>query len=141
MNTPYSVVYDRFLQKIEDYTVLKDIVDDPTYIQKLLLGFLNGAITKFTYARKEVHDRDNTLKQFNIILSERETEILSLLMVYEYLYPKLVRTETLEQRLGSKDFVNYSPAKLLQELRELRKSVKTEADELMVEYYYMERTD
>lgn len=138
--TPYSSIFDLFLSKIEDYEIKNDILTDPDFANEILLGFLKSAIPKFTYSTKDLSDRDDTLLQFNIDLSSMEQEILSTLMVVEYLSPKILRTDLLENNLGSKDFRQYSPANQIKEVRELRESIKTEANSLMVEYYYRQGT-
>lgn len=138
MTTPFNTVYESFLSKIEDYEILKEINTNITFVNELLYDFLKSAIPKFTYSTKDLSLRDDTLQEFSIDLSEIEIEILAILMVVEYLSPKIIRSENLEQYLGSKDLRQYSPANQLKESRELRESVKREANLLMVEYYYRE---
>lgn len=141
MGTPYSVIFERFLSKIEDYTLLQDILSEPGYANSLMLDYLNSSIPKFTYARDEIKVRDNETEQFECELSEREIEIIATLMQVEYLSPKILRSDTLENFLGSKDFETYSPANLLKETRITRENIINEAKALMVEYYYIERND
>jgi len=134
--TPYSEVYAYFLGKIEDYEIHQKLQLDYEFAQELLYDFLKSSIPKFTYSTKDLSDRDDLLQQFNITLTEMEKEILSTLMVVEYLSPKILRDELLEERLGSKDFKLFSPANQLKEVRELRQTFKDEANALMIEYYY-----
>lgn len=134
MTTLYEEIFERFTSKIEDYDLLGMFQDE---IEEILADFLRSSIPKFTYCAKDLANRDDVLKQFNIELIDMEKEILSLLMVVEYLSPKIIRSELLEQRLGSKDFQLWSPANQLKETRELRESAKNEAKNLMVEYYYL----
>ncbi|MGM7720497.1 hypothetical protein [Metabacillus sp. Hm71] len=134
--TTYDEIYSRFLGKIEDYEIKEKLQLEYEFALELLLDFLKSAIPKFTYSTKNLSDRDDTLSRFNFELNEMEKEILSTFMVVEYLSPKILRDEYLEDRLGSKDFRSFSPANQLKELRELRQSFKSEANSLMIEYYY-----
>lgn len=134
--TPYSEIYEIFLGKIEDYEIKKKLELEFEFAQEMLFDFLRSAIPKFTYSTKDLSNRDNTLLQFNIQLTDMEKEILSTLMIVEYLSPKILRDEYLENHLGSKDYRTFSPANQLKEVKELRESIKSEANSLMIEYYY-----
>nr|BDD47809.1 hypothetical protein 10 [Bacillaceae bacterium] len=134
--TTFEEVYSRFLGKIEDYEIHEKLQLDYEFAQELLLDFLKSAIPKFTYSTKDLSNRDDVLLKFNIQLTEMEKEILSTLMVVEYLSPKVLKEEYFASRLGSKDYREYSPANMLKEAREVRKSFKSEANSLMIEYYY-----
>lgn len=134
--TQFDEVYAIFLSKVDDYDIQKKLELDFDFAQELMFDFLKSAIPKFTYSTKDLSNRDSILLQFNLQLSDMEKEILGTLMVVEYLSPKILRDELLLDRLGSKDFRTFSPANLLKETRELRESFKSEANSLMVEYYY-----
>ncbi len=134
--TPYDEVYDLFLSKTDDYEIMKELKEDIDLGKEMLFDFLRSSIPKFTYSTKDLSDRDELLLQFNIDLSEMEKEILATLMVVEYLSPKILRSDLLENSLGSKDFKTFSPANQIKEIRELRQTFKDEANSLMVEYYY-----
>lgn len=134
--TQYSEIYALFLGKIEDYDIKNKLQVDFEFVNELLYDFLKSAIPKFTYSVKDLSNRDDVLMQFKFQLNDMEKEILSTLMVVEYLSPKILRDELLEDKLGSKDFRIFSPANQLKETRELRESFKNEANLLMIEYYY-----
>lgn len=134
--TSYDEIFDLFLNKINDYYIKNQIEINITFANEILLGYLKSAIPKFTYSTKELSKRDDSLFQFNIELNELEKEILSILMVVEYLSPKMLREEYLQNRLGSKDYTNFSPTNQLKQLRELKKDVISDANLLMIEYYY-----
>lgn len=135
-STSYDDIFDLFLNKINDYYIKNQIEINITFANEILLGYLKSAIPKFTYSTKELSKRDDTLFQFNIELNDFEKEILSILMVVEYLSPKMLREEFLQDRLGSKDYNSHSPANQLKQLQELKKNVTSEANLLMIEYYY-----
>lgn len=137
--TSYEMVYDRFLSKIQDYDLLNEIKTDLTFAKEMLFDYLKSALPHFTYTSINFEDvMDNTNEQFTISLSSMEKEIIARFMVVEYMSPKLLRTEMFEQRLGSKDFQNYSPGNLLKELQALREQEKSQTNTLMLQYYYME---
>jgi len=135
-STSYDEIFDLFLNKINDYYIKNQIEINITFANEILLGYLKSAIPKFTYSTKELSKRDDVLFQFNIELNDLEKEILSILMVVEYLSPKMIREEFVQNRLGSKDYTNSSPTNQLKQLRELKKDVIGDANLLMIEYYY-----
>lgn len=134
--TPYDDIYGMFLSKTEDYDIAKRISEDPDKGKELLLEFLVSAIPKFTYSIKNLSDRSDLSHQFNIYLSDLEKEILAVLMVVEYMSPKMLRSDLLENTLGSKDFKSWSPANQIKEIRAVRETYQREANSLMTEYYY-----
>ncbi|MBL4950990.1 hypothetical protein JK635_01890 [Neobacillus sp. YIM B02564] len=90
---------------------------------------------KFRYCNK-LSDRDEDLKQFNNDLTDEEKEILSILMIVEYLTPKLLTDELLKQTLNSKDYYLSSQANHIKEIRELRDKYQQEANSLMILYTF-----
>ena len=138
--TTFNEIYNRFLSKIEDYDLLESLIDEENSeaVTQELYGFLQSSIPKFTYGIDRLKDRNET--SFSNELTELEKEIVSTLMVIEYLSPKILRTEFLEQRLGSKDYRLFSPANQMKEVREIRESFKREANQLMTEYYFSEKS-
>lgn len=74
--------------------------------------------------------------EFTNDLSELETEIISSMMVLEWLKPNVYHMDLLEYRLGSKDFQQWSPAGHLKELRGLKKDTELDIDFLIIKYSY-----
>ena len=72
--------------------------------------------------------------EFNEDLTDLEKEIIANMMVIEWLNPQIYHMDMLEYRLGSKDFVQFSPSGMLRELKELRKQTLEEIDTLIVKY-------
>lgn len=135
--TPYELVYGRFLDKIKDYPILKQLEDNnQDFVKKVLHGLLVGAIAHFMYGGQKLKNRDDNLEQFNEELSELEVEILAKLMVTEYLSPILISSDKLEKRLSSKDFNEFSSANLIREIREIRESEYASAVDLMNVNYH-----
>ena len=136
MTTTYDEIYSMFLGKIEDFDIKNTMELDYDMGQELLCDFLKSSIPKFTYCTKNLADRYDDISSFNITLTDMEKEILATLMVVEYLSPKILRDELLENNLSSKDYRIFSPANQIKEIRELRATYKSEANSLMMEYYY-----
>jgi hypothetical protein len=134
MATPFSDVYVFFTSKISDYSFLNLFQDE---LEDTLEPYLNSASVKFKRCKKDLSDKDTTLKTFNSDLSDEEKEILSTLMTVEYLSPKLITSDLLQQTLGTKDYKLYSQANHIKEIRELRDLYKKEANQLMMDYSYL----
>lgn len=113
MATPYSEIYDLHSGMYSDYEFLQLIPIDQ---DEILEGWLLNAISEFDNCKINLSDRDNTLKQFNQTLSDKEKRILAKGMLIEWLSPKLYTIENLKNHLSSKDFSTYSPANLLKEI-------------------------
>jgi hypothetical protein len=133
MATPFSDVYAFFTSKISDYSFLKLTQIE---LEDNLENYLNSASVKFRRCKKDLSDKDKTNNQFNIDLSDEEKEILATLMTVEYLSPKLITSDLLQQTLGTKDYRLYSQANHIKEIKDLRNVFKSEANQLMMDYSY-----
>jgi hypothetical protein len=131
MATPYSKINLSFLDKISDsyLSILKD-----ADLESQLLRYLNSAISKFTKCKTDLSQRDDD--GFLLDLSDTEIDILSNLMVVEWLRPQINNLELIKQALGSRDFSLNSQANHLKELRELQRSSRSEVRQLIVDYSY-----
>jgi len=126
-----------FTNKITDYR-LPSLTQDEAEFR--MINFLNSSISRFTpYCQKDLNDKNDTLKQFNIDLSTLEKEILALMMVYEWTNSFVLSEEFLKQKLGAKDYQIYSPANHLEKLIQLRSSIQNDIDDLIKLYYYTEQ--
>lgn len=137
MATPYSVVFDKFMNLITDYSFYNLPEEDLTI---LLTIYLDNACTKFTKCLKNLDDRTPATETsdgfFNIDLSNMEILILSHYMVDEWLSPKINTSDLLKQILGSKDYTLFSQANQLKQLRELREDTQNEINRLIIDYTY-----
>lgn len=84
--TSYEAIYNRFLTKITDYELAFVPEED---MELMLHGWLLSAIAKFRKCASNLSDRDDEQKCFNINLVDEEIEILSLLMISEWIEPQL----------------------------------------------------
>lgn len=137
MATPFSEIYDRVYNKISDYSFLNLTQNE---VEDILESYLISSIVKFKKCKKDLSNRDQTLKQFNEDLSDEEKEILATLMCVEYLTPKLITSDLLQQRLSTNDWNLYSQANHIKEIRELRDEMKSEANQMMISYSYSENS-
>ena len=137
MATPFKEVYNKVYNKISDYSFTKLTQDE---VEDVLQSFLLSALVKFKTCKKDLSNRDLTLKQFNEDLTDEEKEILATLICVEYLTPKLITDELLQQRLSTKDYNLYSQANQIKEIRELRDKFKSEANQMMISYSYSKKS-
>lgn len=133
MATPYSDIFSKFMDKVTDYGFYNLTSEQ---LETILLGYLKGAIIKFTQCRSNLADRNDVQKQFSEDLTELEQEILAYLMLQEWLRQKINHSNYVEISLGTKDFKLYSPANHLKELRNLKKEIKSDTNELIRKYTY-----
>ena len=133
MATPFEDVYDFFLAKVTDYSFV-----DFTQIEleEEFEKYLRSATTKFMSAGEVRLSRDFTKKEFKNDLSDLEKEIISLLMVIEYLNPKIIATENMKQFLASREYKIYSQANHLSKMVDLKNQIKSESQHLMSMYSY-----
>ena len=134
--TPYDEIYRYFLRKLEAHDIREELEKDEELGKELLFDFLESAIPKFSYCNANLSDRNQELFRFNADLNDMEKEILSTLMVVEYLSPKLLNESFFADRLGSKDYQIFSPANKAKEIRALRSMYEDEAKSLQRDYYY-----
>ena len=131
--TQYSTLYEKCLSKIEDPTLVMLPEED---LENMLHGYLMSAIAKHRKCEHDLSDRDEELKQFNSDLSDLEIEILSILMVREWISVQLHSVVNTLQVFGGKEEKFYSQSSHLAELRALDESLRLEAQQLSRDYTY-----
>lgn len=136
--TAYEDIFKYFYSKVKDYDFV-DLDDDD--LEDILTSYLRSSIVRFRSCRKDLSDRDDETKEFNITLADEEIEILANLMIVEWLNPQLQTTELIRQSLSMRDARMYSQAAHIRELMELREKAKQEAQQLMTAYSYAELGD
>jgi hypothetical protein len=133
MATPFSEVYDSFLTKIDDASLLSLTTEN---VESIMKNWLVSAITLFPKCKKDLNDIDEVLQQFNVDLNITETEILSTWMKYSYLDKKVYRETLLKQSNSSKDNAMYSQANHLQQLINLKELTYREATKKVTDYMF-----
>lgn len=131
--TLYSTLYSRCLQKLEDPTLLQLPEED---LEEMLHDYMLSAIAKHRKCEHDLSDRDDELKQFNSDLSDLEIEILSILMLREYISQRLHSVVNVLQVFSGKETSFFSQAAHIKELREMDDRLKLEAQQLSRDYTY-----
>jgi hypothetical protein len=142
MKTKLSELYDNFLSKISDYSFLDPNLTDME-IDEELFGYFKSARTKFYRCKQSLNVVENELgeKEFEVELTGFELEILTHLMLVEYLKPQVLSSEVLRQSLSDKDFKIYSQANQLRELNLLYRLIQKESTKMITEYSYFGMTE
>lgn len=143
-NTVITSVYRRFLNKISDYN-FSLINNDKEVIEDNLLQLYMSATPNFPQCRKDLGtnytDISNLPSGENIIVNSEltilEQEIISKLMLIEYLRPVIIKNEVIEQVLGDSDFNLYSQANHLNQLQSLYDTIKKEVNADVSKYSYL----
>ena len=133
--TQYSTLYEKCLSKIEDPTLAMLPEED---LEEMLHGYLMSAIAKHRKCEHDLSDRDEELKQFNFDLSDLEIEILSILMVREWISQRLHSVTTVMQTFSGKETNFYSQAAHIKELVEMDSRLRLEAQQLSRDYSYID---
>lgn len=144
MNTEISSVYRRFLNKISDYN-FSLINNEKEVIEDNLLQLYISATPKFPQCRKDLGinyiNVDGVPVDGSIIINSNltslEQEIISKLMLIEYLRPVIIKNEVIEQVLGDADFNLYSQANHLNQLQSLYNTMKKEVNSDISKYSFL----
>ena len=123
ITTPFSLVYDSFLNKITD-DMYMELTEDDTV--KLLQGLLRTAIQKFEFPRFDITDINAKKKYFNSELTNEEINILSTYMIVEWLGQQLASVENTRMKYSGSDFKFTSQANHMAKLLSLKKDYERE---------------
>lgn len=115
-NTVYEDIFKKFLQCIEGYKLMAVATD---LREKIMSGYLETAAVKFS-SSPNMKKIDETKKCFTVELSKLEIQILAELMVAEWFQPKLLSDDLLKSGLTTKEYSEYSPAKLIEQFRAIQ---------------------
>lgn len=130
--TEYSEIYNSFFNKITDYDLFKNL--NETEILSLFEEYMNSAISHFVECKKDLFKKDNGAKMFLVKLDNLEIEIISSLMVVEWLKPMITNTLNLKPFLTDKDYKTYSQANHLKALKEIQSNIQNDIERMMQEY-------
>ena len=134
MATEFDAVYGAFLAKVSDYD-LADMVE--TDAKNIMSDYMKQAIGKFSESCKK--DLMNvTQTGFVDDLTYFEIDIISELMVEAWCKPRLYNLDLLRNKLSTKDFTTFSPANLLDKIREVYDLSHKRARSMINEYSFRE---
>lgn len=134
MATEFDTVYGAFLGKVSDYD-LADMVE--TDAKAVMSDYLKQAIGKFSESCKK-DLMAVTGDSFDADLTYFEIDIISELMVEGWCKPRLYNLDLLKNKLSTKDFTTFSPANLLDKVREVYEQSHKRARSMINEYSYRE---
>lgn len=122
-NTPFTLVYDAFLDKITDDMYL-ELTKEDTYA--LLEPLLQAAIPYFEFPRVNLTNIDVENKLFIENLTNEEINILATYMVVEWVGQQLASIENTRMKYSGSDFKFTSQANHIQKLTALKKEYRQE---------------
>ena len=117
MSTPYSKVYKRFLDHVNDFFIV-DL--NETEMHEYCHSLMMSALANLKNIEHDLKQHDDLVAQFNDDLTNEEIEYISCMMAYEWVLPQLNNTTLTTQYIGSKDEKFFAPKNLIGELKGLR---------------------
>lgn len=136
MATPYSDIFNLFLANIQDY-VIDDMYDTSTSdFETYATVFLQRAIPSFDNCQKDLTDRDDTTRTFNIDLDLNEQVILSDVMTLMWLKKEINNILEMRNHLVSGDYKSFSSANNLKEKRAWFDTLGKDIDLAITKYGY-----
>ena len=146
--TYLSELYKDFLYSVHDYTFIS-IPDDQ--LQEDLEYYLKKAIDNFYKCKQRLdtlvdaegeeyfgYIEPKDKEEVPVKLTGLEKNILTHLMLVEYLKPQLITSELLKPSMGDKGFKIYSQANHIRELSLLYRTVQRECNKKITEYTYLD---
>ena len=119
MATSFESIYARCRGRIKDYD--KEGYTDELF-EQAERDLLTLAIDDFSdICVQNLNDYNEELKEFNIDLSRKEQNILSLGMIVHWIEPYIYNSDALRNAMSTKDFTFFSPANLLEKMTDLYK--------------------
>lgn len=140
MGTLFEKVYDRALMIIEDYKLNKLAEQDYEAFLLYLQGTLERSIPDFTSCNtdlsyNEVEDENgNMVMAFDKELSNKEINILSSIMVYNWFSRKVQDVTQFQGHLSNKEFKAHSEANNLKEKSEYLDRLREKYNQDIVDY-------
>jgi len=116
MATSYSEIYEAFIFKVKGYDLLSLLTEDREDILNMYMVSVCRKINKKVKAYADL-TRDDDLKEFPSDIDDDLIDIIAECMITEWLKPQIYSDELLESRMNTKDFSEYSPAKLIEHIR------------------------
>lgn len=133
-NTTYRELADAVFLKIKDHSFC-EMSEDIAY--EIVIGYMRPAIVVFQSAKQDLSDRDDTLQEFNCVLSDETFVLLVNYMVLEWLDANYIKTSAaLKSRLSSSDFHSLNLDRQLAKAMELHNTLKSENDQLAINKSY-----
>lgn len=134
MSTPYSKIINRFLRKITDYGLLEfsdDIKDE------MIIELLDSACGTFErLCKSDLSLRDDNSQEFQEDLTSNEINIITEIMISEWIKPFEYTNELLENSLTTRDWNEYANSNQLRVVSAVAERIEKKCDKLMKDYSY-----
>jgi hypothetical protein len=134
MPTPFQNIFARFQGKVQDFFLDDLFISDIDSYELYLTSLLKSALTKFDNCKHNLSNRDDILMEFAPTLTEKEEEILSVLMLVEWLEKEVNNLLEMRLALSSSDFKRYAEANNMNAKRDLRDRTIERSEKLMTDY-------
>ena len=142
MSIKYEDIIEAFLSKITEFELLQLSDEDR---ESIIEGYLKRAIVAFknvsNHNLSPIYDDD--IKDYIFELpditepdKDELIEIISEGMIVQWLKPYVYKQEILENALSTADFSTYSPAELLNRVRETYTNAQKNYTQMIREYSY-----
>lgn len=136
MATPYSKIYEAFIFKVKAYDLLMLLEEDREDILYIYMTSVCRKVFKTVMPYVNLSDRNEVAKEFNNDIDDDVIDIIAECMITEWLKPQMYSDELLESRLNTKDFTEYSPAKLIEQMRYVYEMSKKESNVIINNYTF-----
>ncbi len=134
--TEFTLIYDKFLSKLTDFSLArldKDVLESD--LQERLIT----ALSDFAQLPEEKTEVDLSTKTFANGLSVEEQNIIATLMVINYLDKYILSEDNMRILLNSKDYKQYSQAALLKELKATKSEYQSDVDAKLNSYSFRQK--
>ena len=101
--TSYDEVIDLALVSIEDYRLNKISNDSPADFSLIMQGFMIRGLVNFDNCNQDLSDRDETKKEFNLVLRDIEKSIIADYKVMAWLEKEMNDTRQIVGMLQNKN--------------------------------------
>jgi hypothetical protein len=133
--TSYDEILNAFLFKVKAYELL---MLAETEREEVIFNHFNSARSQFyRQCKSNLLDFDKNIRCFADELSIDEIDILAEIMVSKWLTPQMYSDELLESRLNTRDFSEYSPAKLIEMIHRVHQTSVKKAKQLIIDYSWL----
>lgn len=136
MATPYSKIYEAFIFKVKAYDLLMLLEEDREDVLYIYMTSVCRKVFKTVMPYVDLSDRNEDTKEFNNDIDDDVIDIIAECMITEWLKPQMYSDELLESRLNTKDFTEYSPSKLIEQMRYVYEMSKKESNVIINNYTF-----
>lgn len=130
MATSFDIIEESFLDKLSDRDILNIT---PPELEDFLDSLLKSSFVKFRKCKQSL-SYDQSLREIESDLTDDEIEILSLIMVNEWLRPKIYNMDIIKMHMSTRDYSMFSQANQIEKLVLLGNTSRIEYKQLIREY-------